>query len=252
MMEASSAVLSTDAFRRAGPAPWPDGPALTNRWDRTLRLILGHTPSTCTMSPDAADPGGRSDAELVAACRQGDARAWRELVDRYRRLVYGIPRSLGLQPADADEIFQQTFSELVRSLSRIRQADRLEAWLVTTAHRACFRFRRVEHRRARLHEAAALEWPAEDPPADAAIERLREGERLRRVVDSLGDPCRGLIIGLFADPVRPYRVLARELGIAIGSIGATRARCLERLRRRISRGRPGVALHGRPSPGDGS
>lgn len=203
------------------------------------------------MSRDRDDPGGRSDAELVAACRRGDARAWRELVDRYRRLVYGIPRSLGLQAADADEIFQQTFSELVRSLSRLRHPDRLEAWLVTTAHRACFRLRRVERRRTRLHEAAAREWPAEDAPADAAIERLRESERLRRLVDSLGDPCRGLILGLFADPSRSYRVLARELGVAIGSIGATRARCLERLRRRIA-GRPGAALPGRPSPGGGS
>src|SRR5438034_1097350 len=91
----------------------------------------------------------RSDAELVEACAQRDARAWRELVHRYRRLVYGIPLSLGLQPADADEVFQQTFAELVRSLPRLRDGSRIEAWLVTTSRRAALRLKRDQRRRVR-------------------------------------------------------------------------------------------------------
>jgi len=245
MMQLSGAAVLPDAafdptFARAGPA-------------RTIRCQLHpwrfvlRAPPVAAMAP--ADPRLRSDAELVADCRSGDARAWRELVGRYRRLVYGIPLSLGMQNADADEVFQQTFAELVRALSRLRDPERIEAWLVTTAYRASFRLRRVEHHRARLHEQAALEGRADGLPADAAIERLREVERLRRLVDSLGDPCRGLIQGLFAEPARSYRVLARDLGIAIGSIGATRARCLERLRRLMTRGRLGSALARSPSPG---
>ncbi len=244
MMSVSSVMFTPDRLRLIGSRSRPAYAARSLQWTRHHRLVLRPAVPARPMPRPPADPGRRSDADLVMACRQGDARAWRELVDRYRRLVYGIPRSVGLQPADADEIFQHTFAELLRSLPRLHDPGRIEAWLVTTAHRASLRLRRAERRRIRLQETAARGWPAGDAPPEVALDRLREGERLRRVVDSLGEPCRGLILGLFSDPARPYQVLARELGVAIGSIGAMRARCLERLRRRFIRERLGAPLAG--------
>lgn len=185
--------------------------------------------------PRRTDPGRRSDAELVSECSAGDAHAWRELVKRYGRLVHGIPRAMGLQPADADDVFQQTFSELLRHLGRLRDPSRLESWLVTATWRATLRLKQERRRflpMAAEHEAAA-------PGVDAAVERLRENERVRRALEALAEPCPALLLGLFADPPRPYAVMARELGLAVGSLGATRRRCLERLRRQLRRDRAG-------------
>jgi RNA polymerase sigma factor (sigma-70 family) len=181
---------------------------------------------------EASQPG---DAELVAGCARGDARSWRDLVNRYRRLVYGIPRALGLQPADADEVFQHTFAELSRGLSRLRDVDRLAGWLATTAHRESVRVRRGDRRRLQLEVAAVNEGLFHEAPpgADAAIERLYEREQLTRALEALGEPCRRLLLARFTDPPQPYKALAAELGIAIGSLGPTRARCLGRLRTRL-------------------
>jgi RNA polymerase sigma factor (sigma-70 family) len=184
--------------------------------------------------PSRRNPETLSDAELIAACARDDARAWRTLVSRYRRLAWGIPRSMGLQPADADEVFQTTFVELMRHLHRIERPERLEAWLVTTARRATLRWLGRERRRREV-AAAALDAAQDEAPAVDPLGALEEAERLRRAVEALGAPCHTLIRGLFADPPRPYRVLARELGLAVGSLGALRARCLERLRRALAR-----------------
>lgn len=187
------------------------------------------------MAPSTPAPTSRTDMELVEACLAGDARAWRELVNRYRRLAWGVPRALGLQPADADEVFQTTFVELLKHLPRIERPERLEAWLVTTARRASLRLLRRERRRRRLADEAAREMPAGRPPESEALDRLREADRLLRLVEELGAPCDRLLLGLFAEPPRPYRVLARELGFAVGSLGSLRARCLSLLRRSIAR-----------------
>jgi RNA polymerase sigma factor (sigma-70 family) len=191
------------------------------------------------------------DGALVAGCARGDARSWRELVHRYRRLVYGIPRALGLQPADADEVFQHTFAELSRSLPRLRDGSRLAGWLATTAHRESVRVRRGERRRLRLEVAAMNEglFLGAPPGADAAIERLYEREHLARALDQLGEPCRRLLLARFTDPPQPYKTLAAELGIAIGSLGPTRARCLASLRTRLQRLRAPRAT--KPTFGEG-
>ena len=189
------------------------------------------------MADRLEEPAQPGDAELVAACARGEARSWRELVQRYRRLVFGIPRALGLQPADAEEVFQHTFFELLRALPRLRDAQRLSGWLATTAHREAIRIRRGDRRRTQLAEVVMNEGLFQDAPpgADKAIEQLYEREQLQRVLEQLGDPCRRLLLARFADPPQPYEALAAELGLAIGSLGPTRARCLGRLRNQLSR-----------------
>ena len=50
-----------------------------------------------------------SDADLIKACLDGRQAAWDEVVDRYGRLVYSIPRRYGFSDADADDIFQTVY-----------------------------------------------------------------------------------------------------------------------------------------------
>jgi DNA-directed RNA polymerase specialized sigma24 family protein len=76
---------------------------------------------------------GRSDADLVRNCRGGDQSAWNELVDRYQRLIFAIPRRAGLSEDQASDIFQEVFVLLFERLDEIRQPEKLRSWLVTTA-----------------------------------------------------------------------------------------------------------------------
>lgn len=179
-----------------------------------------------------------SDADLLQCCLQGDAHAWRELVRRYSRLVLGVPRAMGLQRDDADEVFQNTFAALHRTLPRIEDPSRIESWLVTASRRAALRLIRDRRRHQQLDARHLAEQPpALAPAADEAIERLRERERVARALASVSEPCRTLLTALFSDHGMSYRELGERLGLAVGSLGAQRARCLQQLRVRLMRSR---------------
>ena len=86
------------------------------------------------------------DAALIAACLEGSQAAWNEMVERFGRLVYSIPRRCGFSDADAEDVYQQVFSILYRKLDTVRDAGRLAPWLIRTTHRACYRAgRRQRH-----------------------------------------------------------------------------------------------------------
>jgi len=167
-----------------------------------------------------------SDAELVRACRAGDARAWEQLVERYGRLVAAIPRRLGMSSVDADDVFQDVFTLLLRHLGSLRDEQRLGAWLITTTRRECWRRMRATRDHVELPE----EMPADDP---GLLEEIARGEReqgVREAMARLDARCRELLTALFLDASQPdYGAIARRLGMAVGSIGPTRARCFRKL-----------------------
>ncbi|MBZ0267784.1 sigma-70 family RNA polymerase sigma factor [bacterium] len=189
------------------------------------------------MSRPGVESGGRSapvqrmsDAELVRLCAENDGRAWRELVERYRRLVYTIPFRMGLDPADADEVFQRTFTALVEKIGSLERPDRVRAWLVTAARRTSLKMRT----RARNHDPDALaDLPdARELPSEE-LERLEDETVVRMALSRLGERCRKLLTLLYyrdggAGPPS-YEDIAQRMGAAVGSIGPTRARCLRKL-----------------------
>lgn len=182
-----------------------------------------------TVSDRALDAS--SDAELVARCADGDDAAWRTLVNRYRRLIYTIPYRMGLDPADADEVFQVTFARLAERIGSLRDPERVRAWLVTTARRVALNL--TGRRRDADPEALATIADTADLP-EAEIERLQEQQLVRRALDGLGGRCRELLRRLYyPDPASgetgSYESVARELGVPVGSIGPTRMRCLKKL-----------------------
>jgi RNA polymerase sigma factor (sigma-70 family) len=179
-----------------------------------------------------------SDERLLQACQRGDETAWEALVERYQKLIYTIPRRAGLDEDHAAEVFQEVFTTLLEKLDRIEQPERLQAWLVTTARRKTWRIiTRDKMTRSRMtddeesdDEMEAL--PSHAPLPDTVLLRLEEQQRVRKGVAALDERCRKLLTLLFyvAEPP-PYAEIAEALVASEGSIGPTRARCLQKLLR---------------------
>lgn len=176
-----------------------------------------------------------SDADLVNACREGQAGAWDALVARYERLVYTIPFRYGLPQWEADDVFQSVWMALLNHLPRLKEPERIAAWLVTTARRACWDRRRgAEHERTRSVDPADLPEPEpwfESVSPEEIVTRFDDHRALHGALRQLGERCRRLLHYLYSDPEQlPYADIAVRLNMAVGSIGPTRARCLEKLR----------------------
>jgi RNA polymerase sigma factor (sigma-70 family) len=183
------------------------------------------------------------DADLVARCRAGDSAAWARLVQRYQRLVYAIVNRMGLDEHAAADVFQTVFSRLLQHLPRIADTSRLQAWIVTTAKRESLLQRKLAQRTVSMtrdgddgDDAAQWDWADESPIAEQALADLQQLHQLREAMTRLDERSRRVLQLLFRDDgqSRPYDEVARELGIPVGSVGPTRARCLDKLRRIVA------------------
>jgi RNA polymerase sigma factor (sigma-70 family) len=175
-----------------------------------------------------------SDEALVLACRQGDATAWEALVERYQRLIYTISRHAGLDEEQSADVFQRVFMTLVEHLHSVEQPALIGAWLATTTRHEAWRLSRRERMARMSGEHADLLAPLSDvaPMPDELVLRLEEQHRVRVAVATLEERCRRLVTILFYRPEPPsYAEIATTLGMSEGSIGPTRARCLQKLRR---------------------
>jgi RNA polymerase sigma factor (sigma-70 family) len=186
-------------------------------------------------STNALDEGA-ADAILVRACLDGSAEAWAALMGKYKRLIYSIPIKFGAQPDDAAEIFQAVCADLVAGLPRLRRHEALKPWLMRVTRHKTLHWK-TQVRRESLW-AQADDATDELPMADGAGAKLLEdGEReqaLREAVASLPPRCREMVHLLFFEqPPLPYNEVARRLGLATGSIGFIRGRCLKKLRAQL-------------------
>jgi RNA polymerase sigma factor (sigma-70 family) len=171
--------------------------------------------------------------DLVTSARCGDRQAWTALVERYAPLIWSICRKYRLGQADADDIGQSVWLRLFDQLDKIRDPAALPGWLATTTRRECGRVARA----SRGPHAVVYPLDAENVPdeqAEAAEQEVLAAERhaaLREAFGQLPPPCQRLVAALIADPPVPYAEVSARLGIPIGSIGPTRSRCLDKLRR---------------------
>jgi RNA polymerase sigma factor (sigma-70 family) len=181
-----------------------------------------------------------SNEELIQACRRGDGTAWEALIARYQRLVYSIPRRAGLDEDRSAEVFQRVFGKLVEHLDRIEQPARIGAWLTTTARREMWLLSQREGPVQPLTDGDNSEDEINQLPDDAplpgeALLRLEEQHTVRMAVAALDERCRRLLTLLFYRPdPPPYAEVATTLEMSEGSIGPTRIRCLQKLRRLLT------------------
>jgi len=182
----------------------------------------------------------RDDAALIAACLRGEARAWDALIDRYQALIFSIPLHMGLSPGDAEDVFQDVCLLLFTHLDSLRDRARLSSWLISTTRREAWRMAR---RRRALPEADLADPEREmergerlagGPPElpEEAVLALERQQRVRQAFQQLPERCRELLERLYVrDPPETYAQISARMRLPMGSIGPTRARCLQRLQR---------------------
>jgi RNA polymerase sigma factor (sigma-70 family) len=179
-----------------------------------------------------------SDEELIHRCREGDMKAWAQVLGKYERLVFSIPLNYGLTRQDAADISQMTFIALVDNLDRLRSDSRLGAWLATVARRHSFHLLYKQKREQPGVERDIGESPLllnlSEPETAGHWERV---DWLNQGLSRLDNRCRELLLALYFGPAEPsYEETARRLGLSVGSIGPLRGRCLGRLRRILEEG----------------
>ena len=172
-------------------------------------------------------------SDLVTRAKKGDQQAWDALVERYAPLIWSICRRQQLDNADAADAGQRVWLHLVSQLDKIRDPAALPGWLATTTQRECGTIQRAMRRsQSPGHVLDAGHIP--DQQTGMAEHELLAADRhaaLREAVTRLSPRCQRLIAVLIEDPPVPYAQISARLGIPVGSIGPSRSRCLEKLRR---------------------
>lgn len=171
-------------------------------------------------------------AALMGAAASGDRAAWDKLVDRFAGTVWAVARAHRLSSADAADVSQTTWMRLVENLDRIQQPERVGAWLATTARRESLRVLRLSGRQVPSGEdmdiIPDLRAP-EAPEHEVAVEQ--RAEMVAQLVTKLPIRSQLLLRLLSADSPLSYKEISESLGMPIGSIGPTRARALEQLKK---------------------
>lgn len=182
----------------------------------------------------------RGDAELVKLCRNGDQSAWDQLVNRYQRLIYAIPRRAGLSDEQAADVFQEVFLTLLQKIDEIEQPDRIRSWIVTTAKFKTWAVVRSgkglyspETEEEMEAEMAALRDTS--PLADDMLIELEEQHLIRAAMLELEERCQKILSMIYLrDPAASYAEVAAAIDVGETSISPLRSRCLKKLGKLLS------------------
>ena len=182
---------------------------------------------------------GRVDQNDVAAAvrraASGDRAAWDTLVEGFTPYLFAVVSTFRLGPADTAEVVQTAWLRLVEHLDTIHQPEAVGGWLATTARREALRLRRARGRDQLIDDVDLVSVPPLDGPSEPeqhAIEADRK-RLLRRAFGGLPDNCQ-VLLHLLAVGILSYAEIATQLDMPIGSVGPTRSRCLDRLRRLVT------------------
>ena len=186
--------------------------------------------------PDRTESGGAPENSLtglVNAAKQGDTAAWNALVRRYRPLVTSVTRQFRLSTTDAEDVGQVVWLRLLENLDRLREDCAIPGWIRTTTRNEALRVVK-SRQRFDLIDPGNLAWmdvTAADDEVDRDLLRSEREQAVRDGLAHLDHGHRELLLLLHAEQRPNYQAISRALGMPTGSIGPTRARCLERLRK---------------------
>jgi RNA polymerase sigma factor (sigma-70 family) len=190
--------------------------------------------------PPDRSRGHSSDELLIRRCLKGEQEAWSALIDKYKNLIYSIPIKLGMHQ-DAADIFQSVCVDLLTELPRLREHRALPKWLMQTCYHKCLSYQRAEKRLVALEpegseSGAALPASTADELPEHMVVQVEQEQILRDAISELPEKCERMVRLLFFEiPPRPYEEVAGEMGMATGSIGAVRGRCLAHLKKQLEK-----------------
>ena len=176
-----------------------------------------------------------ADAQLVKRCRRNDPGAWDELVERYQRLIFAIPRRAGLTEEQAADVFQDVFLTLLEKIDAIEQPGKIRSWMVTTAKFKTWAV--VRGGKGMYSPATEEEMEAEmvgiadnSPLADDTLIELEEQHLIRTALKEIEERCRTILSLIYlTDPAASYAEVAAAIGVGETSISPLRSRCLKKL-----------------------
>lgn len=165
-----------------------------------------------------------------------DEDQWRALVERYQPLVASVCRRFRLRPEDAADVSQHLWLKLCEKIGTIRDMNALPGWIKSTTEHAAIAMYGYRRRHVPVPDTwtdevcdwSALSFPADDD-VDADLLRREQVTAVREGLAILPPRSRALLGLLVADPPVGYEAISRQLDMAVGSIGPTRARCLDKL-----------------------
>jgi RNA polymerase sigma factor (sigma-70 family) len=204
------------------------------------------TPESAQASPSRSGPEqdqpptepeqGHDDlSQLVRAAAEGDQQAWDALVVRFAGLLWSISRRFWLSEADAADACQMTWLKLLEHLDSIKDPARLPGWLSTTCQRECLALLRRSGRTVPVSDEGFLD--ARSAPSEGTDHPILVADTYQTLWTAFGrlnERCQRLLRVLIADAEEgppSYQGAADTLGMPVGSLGPTRARCLDRLRK---------------------
>lgn len=171
-------------------------------------------------------------ADLVARAKDGDDRAWAALVQRYAPLVMSVCRRHRLDEADTLDVAQGVWLSLLEHLDSIREPAALPGWIATTTRRECLHLLTGKGGRQRAELVGEVDGATVDltDELDDLVVRAQRHAALLEALADLPPQHQQLVVLLIHDPPLAYAEIGRRLDMAIGSIGPTRQRCLEKIR----------------------
>lgn len=174
-----------------------------------------------------------SHGELLDRAAKGERASWDALVDRFGQMVWSVARGFRLDEATAKDVSQTVWLRLIENIDNIKDPERLPGWLATTCRREAMRVAA----RARRDIPTDFEFDVEDegPSLDQMLIDDEESRIILKAFETLDETCRELLRLMTIEPALSYEEVSELTGRPIGSLGPTRARCLDKLRSAISR-----------------
>jgi RNA polymerase sigma factor (sigma-70 family) len=171
----------------------------------------------------------------VQAARAGDGTAWRQLVDGHTGLVWSVVRGFRFDEETSKDVFQTVWLRLAEHLDRIREPAKLASWLGQTARNECIGVVRQRSRLVPDDDVVLAGEPIERgsgsyPEPGERLELEESRQAVAAAFHRLPSRCQQLLRLLVMDPPMPYDDISEMLEMPVGSIGPTRARCLEAIR----------------------
>lgn len=183
-----------------------------------------------------------TDMDLIARCRDGDREAFRQLVEQYERRVFNIITPLIGDPEEADDITQEVFIKVYRSLSSFRGTAQFSVWLYRITVNLCLD--RLKHRRRRP-EAVSLDRLLEQaegeldvlfrdssPDAAETLDQARLQHTVQAMLNTL-TPEHRLVISLKDLEGYSQEEIAAILNCPVGTVKSRLTRAREALKERL-------------------